>query len=153
MGTSTDAQNRESPEQRVGRLVAQLRNHALWDSLLIFSPPLLVAIYLAIYLYRGAWIAPITLLLLSGAADRSGFACGGGSHPSFDPFGAFRCSTRGRKDEGERPLPHPGNDRRGPLACRLGGASTQARPRRSWSGSIFAVSFPIASNGPFTGRS
>src|SRR4249920_1380272 len=66
MGTSTDAENRESPEQRVGRLVTQLRNHALWDSLLIFSPPLLVAIYLAIYLYRGAWIASITLLLLSG---------------------------------------------------------------------------------------
>jgi hypothetical protein len=66
MGTSTDAQNRESPEQRVGRLVAQLRNHALWDSLLIFSPPLLVAIYLAVYLYRGAWIAPIAFLLLSG---------------------------------------------------------------------------------------
>jgi hypothetical protein len=66
MGTSTDAQNRESPERRVGRLVAQLRNHALWDSLLIFSPPLLVAIYLAVYLYRGAWIAPITFLLLSG---------------------------------------------------------------------------------------
>jgi hypothetical protein len=67
MGTSADAQNRESPEQRVGRLVAQLRNHALWDSLLIFSPPLLVAIYLAVYLYRGAWIAPIAFLLLSGA--------------------------------------------------------------------------------------
>ena len=58
MGTSTDALNRESPEQRVGRLVAQLRNHALWDSLLIFSPPLLIAIYLAVYFYRGAWIAP-----------------------------------------------------------------------------------------------
>jgi hypothetical protein len=67
MGTSTDPQNRESPEQRVGRLVAQLRNHALWDSLLIFSPPLLFAIYLAVYLYRGAWIAPIAFLLLSGA--------------------------------------------------------------------------------------
>lgn len=67
MGTSTDALNRESPERRVGRLVARLRNHALWDSLLIFSPPLLIAIYLAVYLYRGAWIAPITFLLLSGA--------------------------------------------------------------------------------------
>jgi hypothetical protein len=67
MRTSTDAQSRDSPEQRVGRLVAQLRNHALWDSLLIFSPPLLIAIYLAVYLYRGAWIAPITFLLLSGA--------------------------------------------------------------------------------------
>jgi hypothetical protein len=67
MRTSTDAQSRDSPEQWVGRLVAQLRNHALWDSLLIFSPPLLVAIYLAVYLYRGAWIAPITFLLFSGA--------------------------------------------------------------------------------------
>ena len=67
MGTSTAAQNQESPERRVGRLAARLRNHALWDSLLIFSPPLLIAIYLAVYLYRGAWIAPITFLLLSGA--------------------------------------------------------------------------------------
>jgi hypothetical protein len=67
MGTSTDAPSRESPEQRVGRLAAQLRNHQLWDSLLIFSPPLLVAIYLAVYLYRVAWIAPMMFLLLSGA--------------------------------------------------------------------------------------
>ena len=67
MGMSVDAQNRASPEQRVGRLVARLRNHALWDSLLIFSPPLLVAIYLAVYLYRGAWIAPLTFLALSAA--------------------------------------------------------------------------------------
>ena len=67
MRTSTDAQGRESPEQRVGRLAAQLRNHELWDSLLICSPPLLVGIYLGMYLYRAAWIAPITFLLLSGA--------------------------------------------------------------------------------------
>jgi hypothetical protein len=67
MGTSTDAPSRESPEQRVGRLAAQLRNHQLWDSLLISSPPLLVAIYLAVYLYRVAWIAPMMFLLLSGA--------------------------------------------------------------------------------------
>ena len=67
MRTSTEAQNRESPEQRVGRLVAQLRHHALWDSLLIFSPPLLVASYFAVYLYRASWIAPMTLLLLGVA--------------------------------------------------------------------------------------
>ncbi len=67
MGKSTDPQDRESPEQRIGKLVARLRNHALWDSLLIFSPPLLVAIYLAVYLYRGAWIAPMTFLVMSGA--------------------------------------------------------------------------------------
>jgi hypothetical protein len=66
MRTSTDAQSRESPEQRVGRLAAQLRNHELWDSLLSLAPPLLVATYLAVYLYRAAWIAPMTFLLLSG---------------------------------------------------------------------------------------
>jgi hypothetical protein len=46
-------------------LAAQLRNHELWDSLLIFAPPLLVATYFAVYLYRAAWIAPMTFFLLS----------------------------------------------------------------------------------------
>jgi hypothetical protein len=67
MRSSKDAQSRESPEQRVGRLAAQLRNHELWDSLLIFSPPFLVATYLAVYLYNFAWIAPLTFYLLSSA--------------------------------------------------------------------------------------
>jgi hypothetical protein len=72
MRTSTDALNRESPERRVARLVAQLRNHVLWDSFLVFSPPLLLAIGLTVYLYHGAWIAPAGLLLLSGAAIGTG---------------------------------------------------------------------------------
>ena len=67
MRTSSDVENRGSPEHRVGRLAAQLRNHALWDSLLIFSPPLLLSVYLLIFLYRAAWIAPPTFLLLSVA--------------------------------------------------------------------------------------
>jgi hypothetical protein len=67
MRTSTGAQSRELPEQRVGRLAARLRNHRLWDFLLIFLPPLLVATYLAIVLYNFAWIAPLTFYLLSGA--------------------------------------------------------------------------------------
>src|SRR5262245_27204252 len=67
MRTSMDAQSRESPEQRVGRLAARLRSHKLWDCLLIFSPPLLVAMYLAVYLYNFAWIAPLTFYLLGGA--------------------------------------------------------------------------------------
>jgi hypothetical protein len=67
MRTSSDVENRGSPEHRVGRLAAQLRNHALWDSLLIFSPPLLLSIYLLIYLYRAAWIASPAFLLLSVA--------------------------------------------------------------------------------------
>ena len=67
MRTSTDAQSRQSPEQRVRRLAGQLRNHELWDSLLIFAPPLLVATYLVIVLYNFAWIAPLTFYLLNGA--------------------------------------------------------------------------------------
>jgi hypothetical protein len=71
---SENPQNRAAPEQRVDRLVARLRNHALWDSLLIFSPPLLVAIYLALYLYRSAWIAPLTFFALSAAVIGVGVA-------------------------------------------------------------------------------
>ena len=67
MRTSTEAQGQGSPEAQVGGLVAQLRKHVLWDALLIFSPPLLVALYLALYLQSAAWIAPITWLLISGA--------------------------------------------------------------------------------------
>jgi hypothetical protein len=73
MRMSSKPQNRESPEQRVGRLVARLRHHALWDSLLIFSPPLLVAIYFVAYGYRAGWIAPLTLLLLGAAIVGGGF--------------------------------------------------------------------------------
>ena len=68
MGMSSNAQNRGSPEQRVGRLVAQLRNHALWDSLLIFSPPLLVSIYLLVSLYSASSIAALTFLFLGLAS-------------------------------------------------------------------------------------
>ena len=67
-----DAHHPGSPEQRVGQLVAQLRNHVLWDSLLIFSPPLLVAIGLAVYLYEAGWIAPTSFLLVGGAATGLG---------------------------------------------------------------------------------
>ncbi len=67
MRTSTEAQGREGPEERVGRLVGQLRKHALWDALLVCSPPLLVALYVALYLQSVAWVAPITWLLLSGS--------------------------------------------------------------------------------------
>ena len=65
MGMAKDAQSRAAPEQLVNRLVARLRKQALCDSLLIFSPPLLVAVYLALYLYRSALIAPLTFLALS----------------------------------------------------------------------------------------
>jgi hypothetical protein len=65
MRISSHPRGQEPPEQRLGRLAARLRNHVLWDALLIFSPPLLVSIYLAAYLYRAAWIAQPTLALFS----------------------------------------------------------------------------------------
>jgi len=73
MSMSSRPQNQGSPEQRVGRLVARLRNHALWDSLLIFSPPLLVAICIAAYCHHAGWIAPLTLLLLGPTIVGLGF--------------------------------------------------------------------------------
>ncbi len=60
----TEQSRLEAPEKIVSHLVARLRNHALWDSLLIFSPPLLVCLYLAGYLYRAAWINPLTFVLV-----------------------------------------------------------------------------------------
>jgi hypothetical protein len=55
----------EYPERLVSRLVSQLRHQALWDSLLCFSPPLLVLIYIAGYLYHGAWVGPLTASLVT----------------------------------------------------------------------------------------
>jgi len=53
----------ENPEGLVRRLVAQLRHQALWDSLSYFSPPLLVFIYIAGYLFHGAWVGSLTFFL------------------------------------------------------------------------------------------
>lgn len=53
-----------SPENFVHRLLRHLRNHVVWDSLLTFSPPVLALLYLLALLYRRAWIAALTLLLL-----------------------------------------------------------------------------------------
>lgn len=68
MSLSSKPQKREAPEQGVVRLVARLRHHTLWDSVLIFLPPLLVAFYFFAYGYRAGWIAPETLLFLGAAA-------------------------------------------------------------------------------------
>jgi hypothetical protein len=67
MNMSLNPQNRESPELRVARLAARLRHHVLWDSLLIFSPPLLVTIYFIVYGYGAGWLEPVTLLLFGAA--------------------------------------------------------------------------------------
>jgi hypothetical protein len=73
MSMSSKPQNRESPELRVARLVARLRHHVLWDSLLIFAPPLLVAIYFVVYGYGTGWLEPVTLLLFGAAIVVVGF--------------------------------------------------------------------------------
>ncbi len=58
-------QERGSPENIVARVEQRLRDHVLWDSLLIYSPPLLAVLYLIADLYRAAWISPIPVLLLA----------------------------------------------------------------------------------------
>lgn len=65
--------SRENPEWLVSRLVAQLRHQALWDSLLCFSPPLLVFIYIAGYLYHGAWVGPLAASLVTLVSIGGGF--------------------------------------------------------------------------------
>lgn len=58
----------ESPENIIFRLVARLRQHALWDALSIYLPPFAVAAYLAAYSYHAAWIAQATFLGLTVVA-------------------------------------------------------------------------------------
>jgi len=50
------------PDKLVGRLVSHLKRHVLWDSLLIFFPPLLVFFYVGIFLYRSALIPQEALI-------------------------------------------------------------------------------------------
>ena len=58
----------ESPETFVGHVAQQLRSHVLWDSLLIFSPPVLAVLYLIVVLYRAASIPALPVLLLAPAS-------------------------------------------------------------------------------------
>ena len=55
----------ERPENLVTHLAARLRNHVLWDSLLIFIPPVLAAAFIAFSVYRAAWMSPSGLLLVA----------------------------------------------------------------------------------------
>ena len=56
MEVVTERHGFEAPEQLVTGLVNRLRQHALWDALLIFSAPLIVAIHCVTSLYRDGWI-------------------------------------------------------------------------------------------------
>jgi hypothetical protein len=60
--------DRERPENLVLRLVAQLSQHALWDSLLIFLPPVLALIYSVVVLSHAARISDLASLLVIAVA-------------------------------------------------------------------------------------
>ena len=65
-------QDRESPEKLIGRVAHRLRNHALWDSLFIVSPPLLAILFLIGVFYSIAWIPGAGVLLLVIAVTSMG---------------------------------------------------------------------------------
>src|SRR5918996_6625626 len=58
----------QTPEKLVYELATQLRDHVLWDALLVAFPPLLAAIYSATFLYRAAWVGTTTFYLIILAA-------------------------------------------------------------------------------------
>src|SRR5919109_288420 len=60
--------NRERPENLVVHLIAQLSHHALWDSLLIFLPPVLALIYSVVVLSHAAWISDLAGVLVIAIA-------------------------------------------------------------------------------------
>ena len=51
------------PENLVAHLAARLRSHVLWDSLLIFIPPVLAGVFIVFSFYRAAWMSPLAFLL------------------------------------------------------------------------------------------
>ena len=55
------AWEREPPEKLVARLLGRLQRHALWDSALLFFPPLSAFSLLFVLLYRAALMEPGTL--------------------------------------------------------------------------------------------
>src|SRR5262245_40458633 len=59
-------------EPLVPRLVAQLSRHALWDTLLIFVPPVLALIGVAAYLAHAAWVSELTLIVVIALASGIG---------------------------------------------------------------------------------
>jgi hypothetical protein len=58
----------ETPEKLVTRLVKRLRQHAFWDIVLVFLPPLIVGIYCVTTLYRGGWITGAVFIIAALAA-------------------------------------------------------------------------------------
>lgn len=65
MSSQNHGSEGERPENLVARLAARLRSHVLWDSLLIFVPPVLAAVFIAFSFYRVAWMSPLAFLLVA----------------------------------------------------------------------------------------
>ena len=59
MAPSSNPVEGTRPETVVFRLRAQLGNHALWDALFIFIPPVLAALCAAYLLLQGAWVSQV----------------------------------------------------------------------------------------------
>jgi len=59
---------RDRPESLVSRLAARLRHHALWDSLLLFVPPVLACVYTVFFLHRIAIIDEMHFFLVAAVA-------------------------------------------------------------------------------------
>jgi hypothetical protein len=72
MSYSVAHQNLEPPQELIRQVIRQLRNHALWDSLLIFCPPLIATLYLLVFLNRATWMPPIAALWVGGVASGIG---------------------------------------------------------------------------------
>ena len=73
MQISAKAKVRDRPENLVSRLAARLRHHTLWDSLLLFFPPVLACIYTVFFLYQAAIVGEITFFLAAAGAVGLGF--------------------------------------------------------------------------------
>jgi hypothetical protein len=68
MQVTSRFQDRDRPENLVSRLIAQLSQHALWDSVLIYIPPALALIYIITSLSHAAWLSELTAILIIAVA-------------------------------------------------------------------------------------
>jgi hypothetical protein len=65
----------KTPNELISELAARIRKHALWDTLLLISPPLLVMIDLVVSFYRRSWFdGAIAVIGLVAGAATSGLA-------------------------------------------------------------------------------
>lgn len=67
MGRPSAEKETGAPERLVARLLGHLKWHALWDTILIFFPPLVVFFYLGIFLYHST-LRTYGTLIFAGAA-------------------------------------------------------------------------------------